>query len=544
MRRTEVLLWMAAAALQWTVVAWLAGAVLGNDSFQYLSIADSLVSGEGLVTPIVFYDTEASHGTIPAPVSTFPPLFPVLVALPHLLGVALPVAALFVTVACSVVLIPVLVSLAGKIGASVFWTRVVLLFVLLSDTFRTYARSIVAEPPFTLLLTSAALAVVLAERARAQGALRERGWLLVAAVLAGTACLVRYAGYFLVLGLVSYFALGLLRSCKRPEVMRVVWVSPSVVPPLWLLLRNWNLTRTLSGGNTKHVVRGAMDILRGLAYSPGDLVFGQPAWIDSRGRLVLMFLLVGYGVYWWHRTGGRSSLRRDHTGLLAFVAWVALVYAGSMTLSGAFMVFTFYARMFYPLLPLGLVGLAVCATQWTHALRSSRPQAALSVGVGGLVALCNGASLASTVVRGDTFDSMHACLSEPTEDGRSLVDVVNARVPAGARFAATNGQAALFVLDRPGLALAESEYSERTWEEARLREAMYRFALDYLVLFLRDEPAVQRESRFLSALAAKPSSTWLRETVRNGCALVLLRAETPPAVPTGNTAIGDFASEH
>ena len=70
----------AAAALAFglAIVASRHGVHLSNDSFSYLGAAASLADGRGWTYPF---------GTIGAPVTLFPPVYPVVLAVPHLLGV-------------------------------------------------------------------------------------------------------------------------------------------------------------------------------------------------------------------------------------------------------------------------------------------------------------------------------------------------------------------------------------------------------------------------------------------------------------------------
>jgi hypothetical protein len=44
-----------------------------NDGYQYLSVAQNQTSGHGISTSLVCFDSERSHGVIPAPLTTFAP---------------------------------------------------------------------------------------------------------------------------------------------------------------------------------------------------------------------------------------------------------------------------------------------------------------------------------------------------------------------------------------------------------------------------------------------------------------------------------------
>src|SRR5262249_60598088 len=80
-RWTEYLIWallglgFVAASLAQTH-----GPVLRNDGFQYLSVADNIVKGEGNATSIIHFDEQHRPGTVPSPQTVFPPGYAVAVA--------------------------------------------------------------------------------------------------------------------------------------------------------------------------------------------------------------------------------------------------------------------------------------------------------------------------------------------------------------------------------------------------------------------------------------------------------------------------------
>src|SRR5215472_7264459 len=61
---------------------------LYNDSFQYLSVAKQFGSTQRIATSLVFFDTARFHGTIPAPVTWFPPGYPLAIAGLSTIGLA------------------------------------------------------------------------------------------------------------------------------------------------------------------------------------------------------------------------------------------------------------------------------------------------------------------------------------------------------------------------------------------------------------------------------------------------------------------------
>src|SRR5262249_42123090 len=75
--------------LAWTLLAFVAASALralrpkpfSNDSYQYLAVAETLKRNHRVATSLVYFDTERSHGQIPAPLTTFPPGYPIVVGL-------------------------------------------------------------------------------------------------------------------------------------------------------------------------------------------------------------------------------------------------------------------------------------------------------------------------------------------------------------------------------------------------------------------------------------------------------------------------------
>ena len=89
----------------WCALAWILALLLlhvhtpgfGNDGYQYLSVADNISRGNGIQTSIIYFDRERMHQTIPAPMVTFAPLYSVLIAALHRLGLSLENAGLLLS---------------------------------------------------------------------------------------------------------------------------------------------------------------------------------------------------------------------------------------------------------------------------------------------------------------------------------------------------------------------------------------------------------------------------------------------------------------
>ena len=79
--RREIAVWcLAAVALLFGRLAISDGPSFVNDSYQYISVAGNFRDGRFAETSIVHFDTERSAGRIPAPLTTFPPGYPLAIA--------------------------------------------------------------------------------------------------------------------------------------------------------------------------------------------------------------------------------------------------------------------------------------------------------------------------------------------------------------------------------------------------------------------------------------------------------------------------------
>src|SRR5262249_18015901 len=83
----EIAVWTVATFRQFLVSGLTVHQPLSNDSYQYLSVTETLRTGHGIETSLVHFDVERAHGTVPAPITTFPSGFPMAAAAVTKLGV-------------------------------------------------------------------------------------------------------------------------------------------------------------------------------------------------------------------------------------------------------------------------------------------------------------------------------------------------------------------------------------------------------------------------------------------------------------------------
>jgi hypothetical protein len=255
------------------------------DSFTYLGAAHSLVAGEGWTYP---------YGDVGAPVTLFPPVFPILLAIPEILGVSvfdwvMWQNAVFLAIFSFLVGITVLhATRDGQVPAIL----AVLLVQLGTPTIVVYAH-IWSEALFYPIVI-----VVLAALGRYL-ATRKSGWLVVAAAASSFGMLTRYAG--LSLFLTACLLLAAWPAHRPWDRLRRPGLFAAIALPLngiWLW-RNYATSGTLTGNNDLVHTLTLDDALEGLMTLRTWFVPAEPGWPTRLAMLVLvvssiilLFLLV------------------------------------------------------------------------------------------------------------------------------------------------------------------------------------------------------------------------------------------------------------
>jgi hypothetical protein len=502
-----------------TIAAFLVshGTRLANDSYQYLSIADNLSKGHGASTNLPYFDVELAHGTIPAPVTTFPSGYSVAIAAIHSLGVSLENAAGVVTSLSVVLSVPMLAFACRLLGLGSWASRFVL-FGFVANAYVVRSGLVAGtEAPFLCLVLSALVLILLMPRC-------ESGFRfllpLTSGLLLGLAYWVRYAGLLLIPGL---FALGVARLYLERTRRAASDLALSLVGPVLLigagLYRNVHLTGSWKGGNTKPVYNPVLGVLKTAVRSIDDLFFGLESAHWTRLAQLVVVALLALAIL---PPLGRSIRRLQTEGRrvasdFGFVVLVSLTsfYMVGMTYLGVVSVISFGARMFLTVLPFLLLLLALPIAQ----TKSLPPKGAALVLLGcvaylaGNAASYAGGRLAPHEVAGQS-------LAQPMADGTSVRSWLLRHTTEDEPVLASNGQATEYALGRPVVSLTDSEYGEQGWDEARIDATMNRFHVRYLLLYPHLErrlSAVQEESPLLAALVhGVPSSGFERVAASDG----------------------------
>ena len=515
----ETLLWgvlLAATILLRTQIA--GGPELANDSYQYLSVAGHWLSGGPAVTSIVHFDAERTHGRIPAPLTTFPAGYPLLVALVSAAGPPPAQAALVVSLLGALALAAVLSRAAVLLGTPASVTRALLALLATSSTLLVSGNNVASELPFAALSCGALLLLIAAETGPCS-AQRYLSLQLGGAALIAAAFYLRYAGLFLLAAVGAFYAGRWLatRSPRAGQALAALSLASVLVgAALW---RNYVLVGTWKGGNEKAVENPIPELLYTFARTMHHLFLGDgPARLGPAEvvlALGLAFIVAAGARALWSRRGALITDPRMQL-LAAYIA----VYVGAMLYLGARSVISFGPRMFVPLLPVLLLFAAGICAHASPALPSPAGRRRILLGAVALVGAYTAINLAVLLEGPGTMphERVRARLETTLADGTSLRERIEREVPADAILVASDGQASAHVLGRKVLSLVSPHFSAVRWTEDVLREEMARFGARHVLVYYGNgqADAVVRSTAFLSGLAAGRSPGWLRLLADNG----------------------------
>jgi hypothetical protein len=484
-------------------------APLSNDSCQYLSVAANIRDGNGAATDLVYFDTERSHGRIPAPLTTFPPGYSIAIALLSGLVGGFEAAARILSAICFAGTAVLLASVLIAARVNSFVRAAMMLLFAANAVSMDFSTAVVTESMFVFIFTAAITALIWAW----WGLQRARGhlpWILAGLTLAGLSYWVRYAGLFLIAALVLYVGLRFLRLRPRVGASELYAALIPVGLAAALMARNVFLVGNWKGGNDLPVSNPLRGVLADYARAQLHLLTGEHAvkfgvWegLLLAGGLGLGALLGRVLLRGRLDEGARLS-RVDRLWTLPFTC--AAVYSVGLCYAGLRTVISFGTRMFLPVLPIYLLLFGLVLHWLLSRTRFSGGQiwlrAALCAFVIGYIGVnARDLRMPQTETRQEYLSGL---LAERTPDGQRLSDWANAHIAPATVIAAQDGQETGYLLHRRTLGLVEREYSSERWECPEIREQMNRFGARYLILYRHPD----RNSHLLdeSSFAATASS--------------------------------------
>ena len=216
--------------LIWTTTA--RGVEVGHDASQYISAARGVISGIGFN----HYD----GGGILKPFNHFPPLYPLLLAIPSIVGVDPLAAARFIAAILFGANIFLVSTLLYHSTASVLFSLLGGLLILTSPVMFDRHVAAMSEPLYFFLLLLFLYSIIQYYRDE------KKSWLLLSGVFTSLAYLTRYIGISLVFS--GCFVLLLInRQNTRSRIKQVVtYLVLSIGPILPWYIRNYSLTGSIN----------------------------------------------------------------------------------------------------------------------------------------------------------------------------------------------------------------------------------------------------------------------------------------------------------
>ncbi len=530
MTTKEVLVWMllSVAALSGYLVLN-HGPVWYNDGFQYVNVARNILAGHGAATSILHFDAEYNKMQLPAPMTTFPPGYPLVTAAFSLMGVELEYAAVLVSGLSLLFLIPVFIACARDLGIPPNGVRLMLCLFLTNQYVSQFSVSILTEQLFMVLALTAMWLFIRTEIKGPEWHYRG-SLLLTAGLLVGLSCWVRYSGLFVLVFVIGFYGLSMIVNRSKRAVQSFLRVAVCLPVAGLCLARNIALAGTWKGGNEKVAINSVTATVWKFVISLSRLLFfGEDPY---RSRINLVFIGTGIIIvlivviytlatdkYRW------KSILHDSPGAMLF--GLVASYAVMMVYAGITTMISFGTRMFYPLLPELLLLLALVITRLVPDSSSLKWRSLSLVGIAAICASSlwlNANSLIVKPLYANYKQLITERFDEPTREGVPLATVLDRIIPRNSVIAAIDGQAMGYVLNRPTLSLVEKHFSTIDWTEVRVYETMRFYGAQYFLAFKGDakdkQPSVLRESPFLAGLAEGRAPAWLKLLTSNSRILV------------------------
>lgn len=523
--RFEFLAWCTLAVALVLVRLLAFGIHLDPDSYQYLSVASNFAKGRPGYTSIIHFDTERSHGTVPAPMTTFPSGYPAAIAALSATGLPPRTSGAAISALAFLSLMLLYRAAAAPLGITGLGSRLLFLFTFANSELLGASGTVLSEPCFTLISFGAVLLFAAGVSPRTRPA-RQWPLLLAANALIGLAYWVRYAGLFLFAAIAAYVAFLLLR--RHQAAIRAGW-SLSVSASLIALgfIRNQVLVGTWRGGNDMPVNHPILGILHAFPTEIYHLISGRIGTahyglLDVLLPLAIATVLLTCMVILLRQRGPAAD---GATSLLQAGSGYCLVYCAAVMYASHVSMISFTSRMFTPLVPVVLVLFAIVVSRVQLRMGAHRTFLVTTLAILSLAYVAtNVRSMMSQPPQATEQEQVQAALDEEIAPGRTLTSWIAANLPADqVVVAATEGQGTGYVLDRPTVSLAPPAFTTQHWGEQEVRSVMLTYHAKFLILYPGDE-LEDCHSRFLSGLLAGTVPPWLSSAVK-GRNFAIFRSE-------------------
>jgi len=495
-------------------------AFLAPDVAQYTSVAKNILIGNGIYTDIIVYEQQYKTELLPAPQTVFPPGYPLLIALISLFGIS-SIDSVFLVSALSFSLIPIILyKIARKSGFDYklsILTGLSWLFIGFAWVFTLGGLSEISFVFFTLTSVYCLL------EGCEVGQKQQLFWILVAAVFASFAFLVRYTGIFYIL---SVCILLTINSFLNRNSIRnlIVFCIVTFITIAVLFMRNYFVIGTYSGGPELDSTTSLIGVIKHLYWATGKL-FGfydngiMSAVIQLSLILVLVSSLIILSIriknigikLLIYKKGNVKNICGVLAGIYLLVTLIALAYLGIMK-DEDYMNY----RYIFPILPFAFILLMYIYVNSFYSKSNT------SYTIQNIVVVIISITLLFGQIR--TFiveykevssDNRHSIIKNELKqkiNNESLLEFLQRTTNVNHPIISTNGQFLYLLLERPILDLTPSKFTNTVWTSDVVERVVKKYQVKYIVFFHKlFEPmhSINKNKKFFVDLKNNRQPSWL-----------------------------------
>jgi len=459
--------------------------LMTDDTAQYVSVARHLLAGEGLKTNLIYFQSHFDLGGVPVPETTWPPGFPILIAIVATFGIPVEVVPFFLSLAALVTtafLIYVLSLICGSskgtaVAAGIAWLSFVFAWPL--------ALGGTTELTFALMSISTIYAAALSTSGNRISML----WLALAGIFAACAFAIRYQGIFLIFSLGSWCFFRTISTHSWRDVKRLIVVA--IAPCLAVALifgRNVCLTGKITTNSYNPVEQSLLGAIRELYWAVSN-VFGIPDLGFIYTLLIVLLVVSAVLVMFAISCIGRQC-RTEAAELIVIISstyvlvtMMALFYF-TLTRTAGFI----NERYLLPLIPHMIVVVVAGGVRFGQIFRFRIDKNSIRLMiVAGLAILITGQS---QVLRSQLrwYLSQHTYSDiEGAIDARFGNQTVRSylleNIDAAGPLLAQDAQHLGIILDRPVIGLPAPLYTDTIWDDARVKEIVDAYDVSHVAFF-------------------------------------------------------------
>ena len=493
--------------------------LISNDSCQYFSIADNALKGNIGYTSIIHFDSERSHAVIPAPVTTFPIGYSLILASISSLGFSLYHAGIIINVICLMFFVLFLVKFTKIFELNKSEKIFLYAWIIGNSTLYLLSVKPLSEFLFTFITTFSILLFIISD-------IKEKNrdsyiyLVLIANVLVGLSCWVRYAGLFLFVTITVFYLLKCLMDPSRDRFITFSCTSVSAVIIFVGLLRNHILVGTWKGGNTVSSHANIFDVIIGFVKSVFHVTLGdQVALSIGIFEILISISILILCVYLAKFIITKNKLH--HVNTLILLSLYIVIYCAALIYTAINSPVSIEStRLFFPvLIPTGMV-ISLITINLRLNNKNLNHQKIISAS---LIVF----SISYSVINANNHlhinenTSKYRYVSQILKHGEENSDIVkwiNSHIkPDDDNLAANYGQMTGLVLQNNMLSLVSRRFSKIRWNHDVTKKTFNLFNIKYLILFRQPNNNILKENTFLMNLSAiREIPDWLTITKYNG----------------------------